>query len=201
MIWGCCYNNLPHTWNFTHNLKNSEEATFHYYLKLCLVSEPGHWVIIFFIKASNYLMNSMIILHLGVYFGWRYSFIKCKHLMLTLTLYKKKKVLEEAHFSSGHKLELFVSRRSRSLYWVISSRDISGGYSLGQWNRRILLEVRQAWVLGPFVAMLQCLYLDTPFLEQQRNYMGLKWTMCIVSWDKFWTRAAKRFRKTPNCNF
>ena len=91
MIWGCCYNNLPHTWNFTHNLKNSEEATFHYYLKLCLVSEPGHWVIIFFIKASNYLMNSMIILHLGVYFGWRYSFIKCKHLMLTLTLYKKKK--------------------------------------------------------------------------------------------------------------
>ena len=95
MIWGCCYNNLPHTWNFTHNLKNSEEATFHYYLKLCLVSEPGHWVIIFFIKASNYLMNSMIILHLGVYFGWRYSFIKCKHLMLTLTLYKKKKCWAE----------------------------------------------------------------------------------------------------------
>lgn len=130
MIWGCCYNNLPHTWNFTHNLKNSKEATFHYYLKLCLVSEPGHWVIIFFIKASNYLMNSMIILHLGVYFGWRYSFIKCKHLMLTLTLYKKKK-LEETHFSLGHKLELFVSRRSRSLYWVISSRDISWGVQLG----------------------------------------------------------------------
>ena len=29
--------------------------------------------------------------------------------------------------------------------------------------------LRQAWDLGPFAAMLQCLQLDTPFLKQQNT--------------------------------
>lgn len=135
---GCYYNNLPHTWNSTHNLKNSKEATFHYRLKLCLISEPGHWPGHWspglFIKASNYLMNSKIILHLGVYFGWIYSFIKCKLLMLTLTLYQKKKKKRRV---GGNSFQLraqawFVSRGSRSLYGMISSRDSRGVHSLGE---------------------------------------------------------------------
>ena len=88
--------------------------------------------------------------------------------MLTLTLYqKKKKELEETHFSSGHRPGLSQDGPVPSTGWLV--QEILGGSSLDQWNRRILLEVRQAWVLGPFVAVLQCLYLDAPFLEQQNT--------------------------------
>ena len=49
------------------------------------------------------------------------------------------------------------------------------------------------WDLGPFAAVLQCLRLDTPLLEQQnRNYLGLKITACMHSWGRFWTVDAKR---------
>lgn len=34
--------------------------------------------------------------------------------------------------------------------------------------------VETDWDLGPFAAVLQCLYSDTPLLEQQRNYKGIK---------------------------
>ena len=49
------------------------------------------------------------------------------------------------------------------------------------------------WDLGPFAAVLQCLRLDTPLLEQQnRNYLGLKITACMHSWGRFWTVDTKR---------
>ena len=39
--------------------------------------------------------------------------------------------------------------------------------------------VETGWDLGPFAAVLQCLYSDTPLLEQQRNYKGIKINVCI----------------------
>ena len=207
---GCYYNNLPHTWNSTHNLKNSKEATFHYRLKLCLISEPGHWPGHWspglFIKASNYLMNSKIILHLGVYFGWIYSFIKCKLLMLTLTLYQKKKKkeeLEEIHFSSGHRPGSSQGGPVPFTGWL--AQETVGGYTAWVNERRLLLEVRQAWVLGPFVAGLQCLYLDTPFLEKRNtkklNY-GPKMNHVHSQWGQILDKSCKKIKKNnPTATF
>lgn len=57
--------------------------------------------------------------------------------------------------------------------------------------------LRQAWDLGRFTAVLQCLNLDTLLLEHkiQRNYMGLTIAVCMCSWNKFWTT---RYKKTEN---
>ena len=54
--------------------------------------------------------------------------------------------------------------------------------------------------LGPFAAMLQCLHLDTPLLEQKntkklyvikKNKNKTK-IVCVSSWGKFWTEDTKR---------
>ena len=47
--------------------------------------------------------------------------------MLTLTLYQKKKKRVGGNSFQLRAQAWFVSRWSRSLYWVISSRDIRGG--------------------------------------------------------------------------
>ena len=56
--------------------------------------------------------------------------------------------------------------------------------------------LRQTWDLGPTAAMLQCLHLDTPFLEQEntKKLYGTK-NNC-----KFWTTKIQR-PKNPNATF
>lgn len=66
-------------------------------------------------------------------------------------------------------------------------------------KRRMLLEVRQAWVLGPFVAGLQCLYLDTPFPEKQNtkklNY-GTTMNHVHSQWGQILDKSCKKIKKT-----
>lgn len=44
------------------------------------------------------------------------------------------------------------------------------------------------WDPGPFTAVLQCLHLDIPLLENKikENCMGLKTAVCTHSWGRFW---------------
>ena len=52
--------------------------------------------------------------------------------------------------------------------------------------------MRQAWDVGPFAAsdaMLVPLQISSN--KMQRNYMGLKTTVCMCSWDKFQTKDTK----------
>ena len=67
--------------------------------------------------------------------------------------------------------------------------------------------MRQTWNPGAFAAVLQSVDLDMPLLEPQNtDYMGLKITVCMCCWGKFWTRRDKKIKqnkqtKNPNCHF
>ena len=63
------------------------------------------------------------------------------------------------------------------------------------------------WDPGPFTAVLQCLHLDIPLLENKikENCMGLKPAMCTHSWGRFWDnriylKITQRPKK-PHCYF
>ena len=56
--------------------------------------------------------------------------------------------------------------------------------------------VETDWDLGPFAAVLQCLYSDTPLLEQQRNYKGIKINVCIQL-GQIMDRRYKKIKKIP----
>ena len=58
-----------------------------------------------------------------------------------------------------------------------------------------MLLLRQAWDMGCFATVLQCLHLDSKI---QRDYTGLKITVCMCSWGKLWT---KRYKKTKEPNW
>lgn len=64
------------------------------------------------------------------------------------------------------------------------------------------LILRQAWNQGLFAAVLQCLHLDIPLLDQQNTdkLLGLNITACMCNWDKFWTQKIQSV-KNPTATF
>ena len=56
--------------------------------------------------------------------------------------------------------------------------------------------IETGWDLGLFAAVLQCLYSDTPLLEQQRNYKGLKINVCIQL-GQIIDKRHKKIKKIP----
>ena len=66
------------------------------------------------------------------------------------------------------------------------------------------LILRQAWNPGLFDAVLQCLHLDIPLLDEQNTekLLGLNITACMCNWDKFWIQKIQSVKKKkPNCYF
>ena len=63
------------------------------------------------------------------------------------------------------------------------------------------LKLKTGWDLDALFQVLQCfLHLDKLLLQQQRNYMGLKITVCLNSWGKFCTKEKTNKQKTW-CHF
>ena len=107
---------------------------------------------------------------------------------------------------------------SSSWWWVISSVFLSkisshktthaNGY-YGAWPGwavsisvlpLTLLAVRQTRTWDPLQRCCHaCIWTSLSLSNKvQRNYMGLKITACICSWDKFWTKGYKKTNKQTN---
>ena len=61
----------------------------------------------------------------------------------------------------------------------------------------IVVKVGQAWDPGHFAAAPHRLHLDTALLSNKthRNYMGLKITVSVHRWGKFWSKKTKKEKK------
>ena len=95
-------------------------------------------------------------------------------------------------------LRLQTAGPAHPMLWFISTQTLPScpcETGLGPWTL--------CWDLRPFAAVLQCLHMDTHLSSSnkiQRNYIGLKITVCIAVGAN---SAPKRYKDTkkPNCHF